>query len=141
MVCQPFKLVLFAAVVFSAALLPAQQPTSSARPKAEDTEVWEPVPAVVTPGAANSAAPSDANVLFDGKDLSEWVATADKSPARWIVADGILTVNKAKGVGNIETRGVFKNYQLHVEWRIPANVTGSGQGRGNSGVFLASTGP
>jgi hypothetical protein len=57
------------------------------------------------------------------------------------VHDGILTVKKAPGVGNIETRRKFHNYQLHVEWRIPENITGSSQARGNSGVFLASTGP
>ena len=60
------------------------------------------------------------------------------APAKWTVADGILTVNKT--AGNIETKRTFKNYQLHVEWRIPENVTGTGQARGNSGVFLASTG-
>jgi hypothetical protein len=47
----------------------------------------------------------------------------------------------AKGTGNIETKRSFKNYQLHVEWKIPTNITGSGQARGNSGVFLASLGP
>jgi len=57
------------------------------------------------------------------------------------VADGIMTVKKAPGVGNIETKRKFKNYQLHLEWRVPENITGSGQARGNSGVFLASTGP
>jgi len=50
-------------------------------------------------------------------------------------------VNKAPGVGNIETKRRFHSYQLHIEWRIPADITGSGQARGNSGVFLASTGP
>ena len=111
-----------------------------AAPKHEDTEVWAPVPAVVTPGARDGAAPSDAVVLFDGKNLDEWVSAKDKTPAKWIVADGILTVSKAAGVGNIETRRLFRNYQLHVEWRIPTNITGSDQARGNSGVFLASTG-
>ncbi len=62
----------------------------------------------------------------------------DKSPAGWTVANGIFTVNKP--VGNIETKRSFKNYQLHIEWRIPENVTGESQARGNSGVFLASTG-
>ncbi len=117
------------------------QPPDGARPKPQDTEVWEPVPKVVTPGATNAAPPSDAIVLFDGKNLDEWVSARDKSPAKWIVADGMLTVNKAPGVGNIETKRVFKNYQLHIEWKIPENITGSDQARGNSGVFLASTGP
>src|SRR5277367_3369326 len=114
-------------------LLSAQQP---AKPKPEDTEVWEPVPKVVTPGATNADPPSDAIVLFDGKNLDEWVSAQDHSPAKWIVHDGIVTVSKAPGVGNIETRRTFKNYQLHIEWRIPENVTGTDQARGNSGVFL-----
>jgi hypothetical protein len=112
--------------------------TAQENAKPEDTEVWGPVPAIVTPGTTGSDAPSDAIVLFDGKNLDQWVTTDDKSPAEWIVDGGILTVKK--GTGNIETKQVFTNYQLHVEWRIPANITGSGQARGNSGVFLASTG-
>jgi Domain of Unknown Function (DUF1080) len=115
------------------------QAAAAAAPRTEDTEVWEPVPKVVVPGATDAAPPSDAIVLFDGKNLDEWVSTRDKSPAKWIVADGELTVNKASG--NIETKHVFKNYQLHIEWKIPENINGSGQARGNSGVFLASTGP
>jgi hypothetical protein len=111
------------------------------KPKPEETEVWEPVPKVVTPGTADTGAtpPSDAIVLFDGTNLDEWVTVKDKSPAKWVVADGILTVDKK--TGNIETKRSFKNYQLHLEYRIPATITGTGQGRGNSGVFLASTGP
>ena len=109
------------------------------KPKPEDTEIWEPVPKVVTPGATLGAPPSDAVVLFDGKNLDGWVYTKDKSPAKWTVADGILTVKK-DGLGNIETKQSFKDYQLHAEWRVPANITGSGQARGNSGIFLASTG-
>jgi hypothetical protein len=121
-----------------AAPLFAQQ---SAAPKPEDTEVWEPVPKVVTPGVTDAAPPSDAIVLFDGKNLDEWVSAQDHTPARWTVADGVMTVNKAGGVGSIETKRRFRNYQLHVEWKVPADITGSGQARGNSGVFLASTGP
>jgi len=116
----------------------AQRP---AQPRPEDTEVWQPVPKVVTPGVTDSAPPSDAIILFDGKNEDEWLSAQDHTPARWIVHDGILTVSKAPGVGNIETKRRFKDYQLHIEWRIPRDITGSGQGRGNSGVFLASTGP
>ena len=121
-----------------AALIAGQ---ATPKPNPKDTEVWEPVPPVVTPGATDSDPPSDAIVLFDGKNLNEWVSAQDHTPARWLVHDGILTVNKAPGVGSIETRRRFKNYQLHVEWRIPPDITGSSQARGNSGVFLASTGP
>ncbi|HSV04674.1 MAG TPA: DUF1080 domain-containing protein [Phenylobacterium sp.] len=107
--------------------------------KPENTEQWTPVPPVVTPGARDAAPPSDAIVLFDGKGLDQWVSAKDGSPAKWNVAGGLLTVEKK--AGNIETRRRFRNYQLHLEWRVPKGVTGAGQGRGNSGVFLASTGP
>jgi hypothetical protein len=119
-------------------LVLAQQAT---RPNPKDTEVWAPVPAVVTPGAIAGAPPADAIVLFDGRNLDEWVSAQDHTPARWFVRGGDMVVNKASGVGNIETRRRFRDYQLHIEWRIPADVTGSDQARGNSGVFLASTGP
>src|ERR1700685_273193 len=129
--------VVLATLSTAAASLYAQQ---AAKPRPEDTEVWEPVPKVVTPGATCGAPPSDAIILFDGKNLDQWVSARDgKSPADWIISDGVLTVNKA--AGNIETKQPFKDYQLHVEWKVPANITGSGQARGNSGVFLASTGP
>ncbi len=126
-----------AVLISAAAMLSAQE----AKPKHEDTEVWEPVPPVVTPGETNSAPPSDAIKLFDGKNLDEWVSAQDHTPAQWFVENGTLRVNKAKGIGNIETKRKFKNYQLHIEFKIPADVTGSDQARGNSGVFLASTGP
>ncbi|HWB27429.1 MAG TPA: DUF1080 domain-containing protein [Chitinophagaceae bacterium] len=108
--------------------------------KPEETEVYTPVPPVVTPGNTPQDPPSDAIRLFDGKNLDLWRMTNDTTkPANWDVADGILTVRK-KGSGNIETKQRFMDYQLHIEWRIPADITGSGQARGNSGVFLASTG-
>jgi Domain of Unknown Function (DUF1080) len=113
----------------------AQTPVSSP-PKPADTEVWKPVPAIITPGRTNADPPSDAVVLFDGKNLSEWVSVRDGSPAKWVVADGMLTVNKS--AGDILTKRTFTNYQLHIEWRVPENVTGSDQARGNSGVYLAS---
>jgi hypothetical protein len=114
----------------------AKETAGAAKP--EETEQWEPVPLRVAPGVDGSAAPSDAIVLFDGRNLDEWVMTNDRSPARWRVENGTLVVDKA--FGNIETRRLFKDYQLHLEWRIPADITGEGQARGNSGLFLASTG-
>jgi hypothetical protein len=131
------KFLVVTALMTAGVSLYAQQ---AAAPKPEDTEVWQPEPKVVTPGATNAAPPSDAIVLFDGKNLDEWVSAQDHSPAKWNVHDGIVTVSKAEGSGNIETKRSFKNYQLHIEWRIPETITGSGQARGNSGVFLASTG-
>jgi Domain of Unknown Function (DUF1080) len=104
------------------------------------TEVYSPVPPVVTPGKSCGDAPSDAVILFDGKNLDLWRSANDTTKAaNWAVADGILTVSKT--AGNIQTRQSFTDYQLHIEWRIPSNITGTGQARGNSGVFLASIGP
>lgn len=100
------------------------------------TEFWLPQPAVVTPGdITTNSAPSDAIVLFDGKDLSAWESARDKSEAQWIVNnDKTFTVNKRSG--DIQTKQVFDNFQLHIEWRVPANITGESQARGNSGIFL-----
>jgi hypothetical protein len=108
--------------------------------KPADTEVWSPVPAVVTPGKTGSEAPSDAIILFDGKNLEEWVSVKDpSSPAKWVVSNNVLTVNKSSG--NIQTKRSFGSYQLHIEWKIPENIKEEGQAKGNSGIFLASTGP
>jgi len=98
----------------------------------------EPVPPVVTPAAKFGEAPSDAVILFNGKNLDQWEKVSDGTPADWIVSGGILTVNKKSG--NIQTKQSFINYQLHLEYRIPTNITGEDQARGNSGLFLASTG-
>jgi hypothetical protein len=106
--------------------------------KPEETELWSPEPKKITPGKTPGAPPSDAIVLFSGNNLDEWVSVGNKGPAKWIVNGDAFTVNK--GTGNIETKRSFTNYQLHIEWLIPANITGTGQGRGNSGVFLASIG-
>jgi hypothetical protein len=102
------------------------------------TEVWTPEPKTVAPGTNNSA-PSDAIVLFDGTNLDQWVSVKEaNAPAKWTVENGAFTVKK--GTGNIQTKKSFTDYQLHLEWKIPENITGAGQGRGNSGLFLASTG-
>ncbi|HEY2859474.1 MAG TPA: DUF1080 domain-containing protein [Terracidiphilus sp.] len=120
---------------------PSAQPPRPPRPRPQDTEVYQPVPPVVTPAPTVGMPPSDAIVLFDGKDVQQWVSARDgTTPADWEVHDGIMTVKKG-GVGNIQTKQKFKDYQLHVEWKIPSSIEGTGQGRGNSGVFLASTGP
>jgi hypothetical protein len=101
-----------------------------------------PHPEVVTPGPALGAAPSDATVLFDGKDLSQWQqqgrgAEAGKMVnASWKVGDGYFEV--APDTGDLVTREKFGDCQLHVEWASPAEVKGNSQGRGNSGVLLMS---
>ena len=125
-------------ILFTALLAGSFFMANAQQAKPEDTEIWSPEPKVVTPGATCGDAPSDAIILFDGKNLDEWVQNNDNSPAKWDVHDGIVTVNK--NYGNIETKHKFTNYQLHIEWREPSDLEGSGQARGNSGVFLASTG-
>ena len=116
----------------------AQQAADRARP--EDTELWDPSPPVVAPGSGSTGvrAPADAIVLFDGTNLDAWVNTRDGVPAGWRLHDGVMTVEKS--AGNIETRRRFRSYQLHIEWLVPPGMTESGQSRGNSGLFLASTG-
>jgi hypothetical protein len=121
----------------------------------EMTEFWTPQPKVVRPGKTGKdgfvTPPSDAVVLFDGKDLSQWEKAPDKSVlvkgkdmskfkssegtnAQWMVNDGVLTVNKQ--AGDIQTKQVFGDFHLHIEWRIPEGIQGESQLRGNSGVFL-----
>ena len=121
-------------LLFGIAAVDAQQAM-----KPEDTEFYAPVPPVVTPGKSCGDAPSDAIILFNGDNLDKWVLAGDTTkPADWIVKNGILTVNKKSG--NIQTRQSFQDYQLHIEWRIPKDIAGAGQARGNSGLFLASLG-
>jgi len=99
------------------------------------SEYWTPQPKIVTPGnIQTNTAPSDAIVLFDGKNLDAWESSRGGGPAQWIVENGAFTVNKKSG--DIQTKQKFDNFQLHIEWLIPENITGTSQGRGNSGVFL-----
>ncbi len=90
-----------------------------------------PVPEVVTPGKSSAdmivAPPSDAVILFDGTDLSQWTG------GKWLVADGAMTVN---GTGTITSKQGFRDVQLHLEWRTPHEPKASSQGKGNSGVFF-----
>lgn len=136
----PPKSVSFRLMIVTAAFLILAQAAmvERSKPRPEDTEVWTPVPRIVRPGAAQATAPSDAIVLLGGSGLAEWVSTADRSPAKWQMDGDVMMVRK--GTGNIETRRKFTDYQLHLEWRIPVAINGEGQGRGNSGLFLASTG-
>ena len=99
----------------------------------KDTEAWEPEPQIITPGREPYSPPSDAIILFDGKNLDNWLSHDGKAP-KWTVGDGAMTV--AKGSGDIKTKQTFGDIQLHIEWRTPAKVEGDGQGRGNSGIFF-----
>lgn len=122
---------LFATALFFALFL-STATSQITDPKA--TEVWQPEPRLVTPGEGTKP-PSDAIVLFDGKNLSEWLSAKDSTDAKWdISADGSVTVKPS--TGDIQTRRSFGDCQLHLEFREPVVVKGEGQGRGNSGIFL-----
>ncbi|HNQ72172.1 MAG TPA: DUF1080 domain-containing protein [Verrucomicrobiota bacterium] len=99
-------------------------------------DAHRPRPRVVTPAASfslNAGAPSDAVVLFDGKDLSQWQGE-NGGPAGWKIKDGYMEVTPA--AGSIRTKQEFEDFQLHLEFAAPEVVKGNSQGRGNSGIFL-----
>ena len=91
-------------------------------------------PVAGVPPAVPGAAPSDATVLFDGKDLAAWKSQGKDAPAAWKVENGYMEV--VKGTGAIETRQSFGDVQLHIEWMAPSPAVGQSQDRGNSGVFF-----
>src|SRR3954447_12333757 len=134
-----------------AAIATAQQPTDVGDDKRGYTDTpqipgqpWKvhdaarPRPPKVTPGTPllNEAPPSDAIVLFDGKDLSRWVTVRQgKTDApKWKVENGFLAI--VPGTGRLVTKEKFGDCQLHVEWMVPPQATGAGQSRGNSGIEL-----
>ena len=124
---------LFFIAVFTSSFFTVNAQTA----KPEDTEFYSPAVKVVTPAKQIGEAPSDAIILFDGKNLDEWISLKDStSNNKWSVADNAMTVIKANG--DLQTKRSFTDYQLHIEYRIPSNITGSGQARGNSGIFLAA---
>jgi hypothetical protein len=104
----------------------------------EEDPAKQPQPTVITPGTASTAdtpgqPPSDAVVLFDGKDLANWTDTNGK-PTKWVLKDGVMSPTKNSGM--IQSTKEFGSCQLHVEFATPTPAEGEGQGRGNSGVFL-----
>jgi hypothetical protein len=112
----------------------AQAPAGNPLPKPELTEFWSPVPPKVEPAARLGDAPSDATLLFNGKDLTGW-ESAKGGPAQWNVENGeLVDVPKA---GDIQTSQKFRDIQLHVEWMVPVLPPDrKGQDRGNSGIYL-----
>lgn len=104
--------------------------------KPEMTEIWEPEVKVVTPAKKLGDAPSDAIILFDGKNLEQWVSQKDKTkPAPWKIVDNDH-MEVVPGSGGIQTKMSFGDCQLHIEFSAPDVVESAGQGRGNSGVFF-----
>ena len=128
------KIQILTILLLFVAMFVAAQEEESIEMKPQMTEIWDPEVSKVTPGETPTDAPSDAIVLFDGVDLeNEWTNGKGEKPG-WNVADGCATV--IKGTGVIKTKRVFNDFQLHIEWRSPAEVQGKSQGRGNSGIFL-----
>ena len=110
--------------------------TSSGRWMVHDED--RPAPPLLTPGVCGAPEPqakppSDAIVLFDGKDLANW-ADDKGAPSKWVIRDGYM--ESVKGAGYARTKQQFGSCQVHVEFATPSVVSGTGQGRGNSGVFL-----
>ena len=103
--------------------------------KPEATEEWQPKPKIVTPGSGNTP-PSDAIILFDGRDMDSWVTSKDGSPAQWNLKNGVMTVNL--NTGDIQTKQQFGDCQLHIEFRVPARkeTDSLDYNAGNSGVFM-----
>jgi hypothetical protein len=130
-------------VLFSSTALMAQHtvidtpPEVSPMPmKPEMTEIWEPEVKTVTPGKQVGEAPSDAIILFDGKNMDQWVSQNDNSkPAAWKIIDNDY-MEVVPDTGGIQTKMQFGDCQLHMEWSSPDVVLDGGQWRGNSGVFF-----
>lgn len=110
---------------FCAGLLVATGAVSVKKDEYKSGIVW-PEPPVINPGDSTTP-PSDAIVLFDGKDLS-----AFKDGDKWKVENGYAEVRGK----SLHTKQAFGDCQLHVEFATPAKVKGKSQGRGNSGIYL-----
>jgi hypothetical protein len=116
---------------FLASLLAIAAVTMTAFPVSAADAGTEPEPPVVDPGPIGGP-PSDAIILFDGKDLAKWRGQRSPEP-KWTLRDGYVETTPT---GGMFTKEEFGDCQLHVEWATPSEVKGDGQGRGNSGVYL-----
>jgi hypothetical protein len=138
-------LVLGSSIALTRAQQPAPQYTpqqvEEVRKKAMEIGLLRPAneapkkePPVITPGAKPGDPPSDATILFDGKNLAAWKSLRDGGDAKWLVQDGYIQVQPR--TGDIVTKEQWGDCQLHIEFATPSEVKGDSQGRGNSGVFL-----
>jgi hypothetical protein len=131
-ICREFSKRILFVVPFFLALDVYAAETKEPWQMAQETEIWEPVPPIVQ--AQHKAPPSDAIVLFDGKSLNKWQGV-DGLAAKWQLDNGAMVVMPK--TGDIKTKDMFCDIQLHIEWKAPKDIKGlDGQGRGNSGVFL-----
>jgi hypothetical protein len=116
-----------------AALSVTQVQAADDLPPPELTEVWTPVPLVIS--APAQGAPSDAVVLFDGRSLGAWEPVRSGEPP-WQIEDGAMVVVPNPKPCDMHTKQAFGDIQLHLEFRTPEKVAGDGQGRGNSGIYF-----
>lgn len=145
---QSFPAAGYVAAAFLILSVAAQAQPEPSKQTPQSTEIWEPVPPVVTPGTvtANTSGttpPSDAIVLFDGKNADQWVAIKGYAPAswektnegplKWPIENGALYSTKGFSA---RSKQEFGDMQLHIEFKTPEKVEGNSQGRGNSGIFL-----
>lgn len=95
-----------------------------------------PRPPVITPGEG-AAPPSDAIVLFDGTDLSQWINDKTGGVPGWKIENGYVEIVPKSG--SIHTKQAFGDMQLHLEWAAPTNDSGTGQAKGNSGIYVMNS--
>ena len=105
--------------------------------ESQKTEVYTPVPPVVTPGMYAHMPPADAIVLLGTDGMNAWQSIKEEAPSPWHYDRGVMVV--APGTGDVETKQAFGSVQLHLEWKAPVDTAGlEGQARSNSGVFFQS---
>jgi hypothetical protein len=125
------------AAAFFALLIQTPEPPK----KYKSGDMTRPRPVVVTPGE-NGKPPSDAVILFDGKNLDAWKKSGKPKDGNdkpgWKIDSGYFEV--VPRTGGIQTNETFGDCQIHLEWATPSEVKGTGQGRGNSGVHLGGFG-
>ncbi|MCX6302150.1 MAG: DUF1080 domain-containing protein [Bacteroidia bacterium] len=124
-------LIVFNTLIISVLCFGQQYPAPM---KADMTEIWDPEVRIIQPGELPGMPPSDAIILFDGTDINNEWTDASGNPPGWIIENGAMVC--VKGKGEIRTKRNFNDFQLHIEWRTPAEPVGTNQDRGNSGVFL-----
>ncbi len=132
--CSPGVVICMLALVLSLTSVSCRLASDEGQFQWAVHDMERPQPAIVTPSRQDGQPPSHAAVLFDGTGLSHWVSAKDGGASKWRVANRYMEVVKKSG--DIRTKRSFGNCRLHIEWATPAAVAGSGQHRGNSGVFL-----
>lgn len=131
------KKIFLCSLLITCALTVRSQDVIKDYSKPETTEIWEPKPRIVVPGKEINVPPSDAIILFDGKNLDKWLTSKDNSACQWNLQNGVMVTKM--GAGNIQTKQKFGDCQLHIEFLMypsDANTAHGQYNEGNSGVYL-----